>query len=155
MNRSQIPLVVGIIDIFLAIVYGVLPHAGLLVNYIVSRPFDPSETSLVGHVTLFFLPFAIVGLPAGVLAIIGGIFAIKRRKWGLALAASIAILFPTMITLLYFGYSIQDAIYHNYYTPHQFILLILIITAILGIVLTFVSKKQFTTKSTNGTLETA
>ena len=41
------------------------------------------------------------GLVIGVLAIVGGIFAIQRRKWGLALAASIgASLVPILIGIL-------------------------------------------------------
>ena len=41
------------------------------------------------------------GLAIGVLAIVGGIFAIQRRKWGLALAGSIgASLVPILIGIL-------------------------------------------------------
>jgi hypothetical protein len=39
------------------------------------------------------LPFAIVGI----LAIVGGIYALRRKIWGLALAGSIAAFFPSWI----------------------------------------------------------
>lgn len=43
--------------------------------------------------TALSLPFAIVGI----LAIVGGIYALKRKIWGLALAGSIAAFFPSWI----------------------------------------------------------
>ncbi len=41
---------------------------------------------------LFLLSIPFVA--AGVLALVGGIYAVQRRKWGLALAGSIAAFFP-------------------------------------------------------------
>jgi hypothetical protein len=38
-----------------------------------------------------------VGLVLGIVAIIGGIYAIRRQKWGLALAGAICALFPWWI----------------------------------------------------------
>jgi len=38
-----------------------------------------------------------VGLILGIVAIVGGIFALRRQKWGLALAGSICALFPWWI----------------------------------------------------------
>jgi lysylphosphatidylglycerol synthetase-like protein (DUF2156 family) len=35
-----------------------------------------------------------VGIVLGIVAIIGGIYALRRRKWGLALAGSICAVFP-------------------------------------------------------------
>jgi len=43
--------------------------------------------------TALAVPFAIVG----VLAIVGGIYALRRKIWGLALAGSIAAFFPSWI----------------------------------------------------------
>jgi hypothetical protein len=43
--------------------------------------------------TALSLPFAIVGI----LAIVGGIYALQRKIWGLALAGSIAAFFPSWI----------------------------------------------------------
>jgi len=36
----------------------------------------------------------VVGLILGIVAIVGGIYAVRRQKWGLALAGSICALFP-------------------------------------------------------------
>jgi len=38
-----------------------------------------------------------VGLILGIVAIVGGIYALRRQKWGLALAGSICALFPWWI----------------------------------------------------------
>jgi hypothetical protein len=43
--------------------------------------------------TALALPFAVVGI----LAIVGGIYALQRKIWGLALAGSIAAFFPSWI----------------------------------------------------------
>lgn len=44
--------------------------------------------------TLTRWQFGIVGVILGLIAIAGGIFAIRRRVWGLALAGAICALFP-------------------------------------------------------------
>jgi len=38
-----------------------------------------------------------IGLILGIVAIVGGIYAVRRQKWGLALAGSICALFPWWI----------------------------------------------------------
>lgn len=50
-----------------------------------------------GGLGLSFPMIAAIGLPLlvlGVMAIVGGIFALKRKTWGLALAGGICALFP-------------------------------------------------------------
>jgi uncharacterized membrane protein HdeD (DUF308 family) len=42
---------------------------------------------------IIFIPMGIFLLAAGILAIVGGIYALKRKKWKLALAGSIAAFF--------------------------------------------------------------
>jgi len=44
--------------------------------------------------------FGILALIVGIVAIVGGIFAIRRRLWGLALAGAICALFPPHIAVL-------------------------------------------------------
>jgi hypothetical protein len=48
-----------------------------------------SENALL-LLTAIYIFFSVVGLVLGALAIVGGIFALKRRLWGLALTGSIA-----------------------------------------------------------------
>jgi hypothetical protein len=49
---------------------------------------QPREFFII--ITVVYLIFGICSLLLGVLAIIGGIFALKRKRWGLALAGAIA-----------------------------------------------------------------
>lgn len=42
---------------------------------------------------LFMIPWAIFVLAAGILAIVGGIYALRKKKWKLALAGSIGAFF--------------------------------------------------------------
>lgn len=44
-------------------------------------------------ITIIFIPMAIFMLAAGILAIVGGTYALKRKMWKLALAGSIAAFF--------------------------------------------------------------
>ena len=42
---------------------------------------------------IFMIPWAIFMFTAGILAIVGGTYALRRKKWGVALAGSIAAFF--------------------------------------------------------------
>jgi len=44
-------------------------------------------------ITIFMIPWAIFMLAASILAIVGGIRALRKKTWGLALAGSIGALF--------------------------------------------------------------
>ncbi len=50
----------------------------------------PHMFNFIGH---FYLPIAIILGLLGILAIVGGVYALKRKIWGLALAGSIAAIF--------------------------------------------------------------
>ena len=54
---------------------------------------DPEANRLAMLPLLLFLPLAILGLVAGLVAIIGGIAALNRRRWGLSVAGAIAAIF--------------------------------------------------------------
>ncbi len=69
---------------------GIIPHP-------IHPPISPRMPGIMPHtfnfMGHFYLPIAIaVGL-LGILAIVGGVYALKRRIWGLALAGSIAAIF--------------------------------------------------------------
>jgi len=54
---------------------------------------DPAVRPLAAIPLAFFLPLALMCFLAGVVAIAGGVAALNRRRWGLALAGSIAAVF--------------------------------------------------------------
>ena len=103
MERTWKPTAAGILSIIAGIIG---PIIGFIVVFLIwlgpaflefflkiaSEPHQeiPVSASFEGEVV-------IVMLIIGALAIVGGIFAIKRRIWGLALAGSICALFPLVI----------------------------------------------------------
>ena len=54
-------------------------------------------TSGIDIATAVLIPITIVVGIVGVLSLVGGIFALQRKKWGLVLTGSILSLFPTFI----------------------------------------------------------
>jgi hypothetical protein len=88
-NKTWMPMVAGILDIVagsLGVILAIaLIFVGVLMRFVPDMP-----PYLVPIFTALSLPFAIVGI----LAIIGGIYALRRKIWGLALAGSIAAFFP-------------------------------------------------------------
>ncbi len=86
MDTRWMPLASGILDI----VTGALSLLGSLVLALVlgvyfSYDAYAGESAAVGLWLLLFVPLFIVSI----LAIVGGIFALRRKVWGLALAGSI------------------------------------------------------------------
>ncbi len=151
LKRSWTPIIVGVLDIVEAIIYGIGPIALTWLFFALSEPTTRGAESQDGHGLFIFviiIPFFIVGIPVGILAMIGGIYAIKRRKWGLVLAGSIAALFPSAMLLLIFIAYITNPSYLIDYTLINFIVLTPVVFAILGFVLTIISKKQFVAKPT-------
>jgi hypothetical protein len=99
MKKTWMPTVVGILNIGVG-------ACGLLVALAVSLVFFVVGDVMGFGGIPFWLPFHFttlfsllwVGLLAGsVLAIAGGICALQRKVWGLALAGSIATLFPAWL----------------------------------------------------------
>ena len=93
-NKST---VAGILDITAGI-FGLVGGIPLLVLAIggasVLGMVDDVEANRVAFVPLaLFLPLAVFCFVAGFVAVIGGIAAINRRRWGLAVAGSIAAIF--------------------------------------------------------------
>lgn len=92
MQKTWMPMVAGILDI-------IAGSFGLILAFIfvllggVMRFIPQVPPYLFPIFTALSLPFAIVGI----LAIVGGIYALKRKIWGLALAGSIAAFFPSWI----------------------------------------------------------
>jgi len=91
-NKTWMPMVAGILDI-IAGGWGLILAFAVVFIGAVTRFIPDVPPYLFPIFTALSLPFAIVGT----LAIVGGIFALRRKIWGLALAGSIAAFFPCWI----------------------------------------------------------
>jgi hypothetical protein len=90
MKKTWMPTVAGILDI----VAGGLSLSVLFlfaVGPMIIMPLNEGTFSLNWSLFLMVIP----GLAIEALAIVGGVFAIQRRKWRWALAGSIAAFFPS------------------------------------------------------------
>ena len=54
---------------------------------------EPEANRLAMLPIVLFLPLALLGFVAGFVAVLGGIAALNRRRWGLAVAGAIAAIF--------------------------------------------------------------
>ncbi|MFC2050173.1 hypothetical protein ACFLTN_03230 [Chloroflexota bacterium] len=91
MKKTWRPTTAGILDIVTG-VFTLISVLGLIIGFVVT-----SSGEVAGEVPAF-VPSIIVILATfylivGVLGLIGGIYALQRKKWGLALTGSIAITF--------------------------------------------------------------
>jgi|SRR4030042_118998 hypothetical protein len=91
-NKTWMPMVAGILDIIAGSWGLILAFAFIFIGS-VTRFVPDVPPYLFPIFTALSLPFAIVGI----LAIVGGIYALRRKIWGLALAGSIAAFFPSWI----------------------------------------------------------
>jgi hypothetical protein len=91
-NKTWMSMVAGILDI-IAGSWGLILALIFILIGSVARFIPNLPPYLFPIFTALSLPFAIVGI----LAIVGGIYALQRKIWGLALAGSIAAFFPSWI----------------------------------------------------------
>lgn len=95
MDKTWMPAVAGI----LAVVSGAL---GLIASYVlvILGTVGSAVLSFVEVEILAFVPgavFSAIAIPlfvVGILAIVGGVFALQRKRWRWALAGSVAAFFP-------------------------------------------------------------
>ncbi|UCE05715.1 MAG: hypothetical protein JSW07_19310 [bacterium] len=88
MEKTWKPMVAGILDIVTG-AFALLSVIGLVIGIVVieSEVVGPGVPDFVTTILwILAIPFLIIG----VLAIIGGIYSLQRKKWGLALAGTIA-----------------------------------------------------------------
>lgn len=123
MNKKWMPRTAGVLDL----VGGAFQLFLLLYSlFLVSLP---SVGGLALIVAFFFFVM-------GILAIVGGIYALRRKKWGLALAASIFAFFPSMLwPFIHYGGLSSMATMLSYVLP--------LILGIFTIALTALARKQF------------
>jgi hypothetical protein len=95
--ESNKATVAGILDITAGVIgcVGAIPLAFLAFGgaAVLGMVPDPEANRLAMLPLLLFLPLAIFGLVAGLVAIFGGIAALNRRRWGLSVAGAIAAIF--------------------------------------------------------------
>jgi len=102
MQKTWMPTTAGILDIISGS-FGALCGAVLLVLGTAGGSFlafykDVGVPQLAPAAILaLFLTLAIPLVIIGILAIVGGIYALRRKNWGLALAGSIAAFFPSWL----------------------------------------------------------
>lgn len=94
-NSTWMPMTAGILDIICGCWALLLALVFIFVGS-VTRFVPDVPQYLFPIFTAFSVPFSIIGI----LAIVGGVYALKRKIWGLALAGSIASLFSIHLFLL-------------------------------------------------------
>ena len=94
MNKTWKSLVAGILDI-VAGVFGLISGLGLILGGAVMRAGMAGMGEIPGFMPGLLAGMAIPLVIIAILAIVGGVYALKRKIWGLALAGSIAAFFPS------------------------------------------------------------
>jgi hypothetical protein len=97
METAWMPKVAGILDI-VAGSFGLFFSLMMALWFAAFSIFLPMGTAEfhdfpMAIMAIFMIPWALLIFTAGILAIVGGIYTLRRKKWGLALAASIAAFF--------------------------------------------------------------
>lgn len=98
-RKTAMPVVAGILDIlsgvlslisFVAFLIGSIAVGWNVVDIYV---WDPGTRIALSVLIIF----TVLSFVLGVLALIGGVYALQSKKWGLALAGSICALVPTFV----------------------------------------------------------
>ena len=98
-NVTSKPVVAGVFGI----ISGVLSLGGFLTFLVAGIVVSVNVVSIyigdstVGIAWVVLIVFAVMSLAIGIIAIVGGIYALQRNKWGLALAGSICALVPSFV----------------------------------------------------------
>jgi hypothetical protein len=138
MGKKWMPITAGILDL----IGGVL-QAGFSTFVVVYLLYDMAGNrggdNYVGGILIKSLsPFII----PGILAIIGGVFTLKRRRWKLTLVGSLMAFLPPVITII-----ATNASNFNDFTEDMvesiFFVIIPLILGITAPLLTILSRKQF------------
>ncbi|MFC1964892.1 hypothetical protein ACFLWG_02675 [Chloroflexota bacterium] len=98
MEKTWMPTVAGILNIVSAS-FKLIAVLGLIIGMIVIGSYsyiDPTKAAGWCPVNVFavMLTITIYTAITGILAMVGGIYPLQRKRWGLALAGSIAAFFP-------------------------------------------------------------
>ena len=95
MNRQWMPVVTGVLEIVAAVSAGIgvcaLIFSSLMINTVPDIQNDPDVP--LELITVLLIGIAVFVGVFGLVSLVGGIFAVRRRGWGWALAGSIAAIF--------------------------------------------------------------
>ena len=93
-EKTWMPLTAGILTIISAAIK-LIVALGIVIGFSVytTRPHCSIGISETGILIGIMVPFLILGI----VALIGGIYALRRKMWGMALAGSIAAFLPSSI----------------------------------------------------------
>jgi len=96
MEKTWKPTVAGILDIISGAA-GLIAVFGLIIAISITGSFYITETEQIPK----FVPFLLTGIAItiailSILSLVGGIYALQRKKWGLALAGSISAIFASI-----------------------------------------------------------
>lgn len=130
MNKKWMPITAGVLDV----IHGA---GGIFVGFVfivLARGFGPHN--MVNEITGFLL------IVCGVLAIVGGVYAFRRKKWPLAFAGAIISLAPS-IPYMYIYWPGFDL---RYFLSLPTLQGFAGVPAIVAIILTVLSRKQFERK---------
>jgi hypothetical protein len=100
MDRSWMPTAAGILNIVagaLALLGALaLIFAGVVTTTVPGMTADPNDDLPLAVVSGLIWAFAVLALLAGLLAVVGGIVALRRSGWAWPLAGAVAALFSAM-----------------------------------------------------------
>ena len=96
-NKTWMPLTAGILEIICGI-WALIASLGLVLFASIFKALAiPDVPAFVGPlIGMMAIPFALFGI----LAIVGGVFALRKKNWGLALAGAIVSIFSPYMILL-------------------------------------------------------
>ncbi len=141
MNKKWMPIAAGIL-IFISAAFQLAFSITTLLNILLGK-YSGIAWAFAGELAMIFAPLAL----SGTLCVVGGVYALKRNRWPLSLAGSIAALFPCVLWLsvlpfswFVLGSSIDSLDVSLFIGALFSFFLTLGITAI---VLTVLSKKEF------------
>ena len=97
MEKTNKPTVAGILNIISGVL-GLIVAASLFIGFgATSGALDIPTGPIPGFVPGIVLGMAITSTIIAILALVGGIYAVQRKKWGWALTGSIAAVFSVFL----------------------------------------------------------
>jgi len=128
MNKKWMPIVAGILEILAGFWMLISAFFFLGLSERALKLWEPGDFLLLSIVVIF-----------GLLAVVGGIFALIHRKWRLALAGAAGIVPLPFIT----GSVLAAVAAYNYNIPVPYTISLEVLLAISPIVLLSLSKREF------------
>ena len=99
MEKTPMPMVAGILNIVSGVI-SLLGFMGLMIGAVVVGSTAVDITGWIpgmGFTMTLLIILAVLCLATGIIALVGGIFAIQRNKWSWALAGSICAIIPSVL----------------------------------------------------------